>query len=119
MAQLGEVDIIDTIQLPMSPNGIASTLSSTAKLAVVQKLRQQPMKAGDTWFVVAQSWYKQWETVCIEKADDVRENVVGPVGNSLLLDKETLNVIALVKDIDAEFVCKEVWDLFVTWFRVV
>lgn len=113
MVKQGQVDIIDTIQLPMSSNGISSTLSSTAK-SVVEKLRQQPMKVGDIWFVVARSWYKRWETVCI---DDVRENirVVGPVDNSLLLDKET-NLIALVEDIDAEFVCKEVWDLFVTWF---
>jgi ubiquitin carboxyl-terminal hydrolase 4/11/15 len=120
MAEQGEADIPDTIQLPthVTLNGTTSALSPPEKLSSVKKLREQQMKVGEIWYIVARRWYRRWEKACtgeIDKEGSVDENLLGPVDNSFLLDKDGNVTSNLVEGVDAEFVCKELWDLFVTW----
>jgi len=119
MAEQGEADIPDTIQPSThASNGITSTLAPPEKLSSVNKFREQPMKAGDTWYIVARQWFKRWEMACtgeVNKEGGVDENTLGPVDNSCLLDKDGNVTSSLVEGVDAEYVCKEIWDLFVTW----
>jgi ubiquitin carboxyl-terminal hydrolase 4/11/15 len=118
MAEQGEADIPTTIQLPEPTphqNGMTPPIE---KLAAIKKLREQPLKVGDTWYIVARRWYKRWEKACtgeVDKEGGVEESTLGPVDNSSLLDKDGNITSALVEGIDAEFVPEDAWALFVTW----
>jgi ubiquitin carboxyl-terminal hydrolase 4/11/15 len=119
MAEQGEADIPTTIQLPEPTphqNGMTPPIE---KLAAIKKLREQPLKVGDTWYIVARRWYKRWEKACtgeVDKEGGVEESTLGPVDNSSLLDKDGNITSALVEGIDAEFVPEDAWALFVTWY---
>lgn len=120
MAEQGEADIPDTIQLPTHTlNGTKPTLSPPEKLSFVKKLREQPMTVGDIWYIIARRWYKRWEKACtgeIDKEGGVDEDRLEAVDNSPLIDKDGNVTSDLVEGINVEFVCKELWDLFKTWY---
>lgn len=122
MASQGEADIPKTILLPepvVSQNSLA--LPSTPgpiKLSTVKHSREQQLRVGDSWYIVARRWYKRWEKACtgeVDKEGGVEEADLGPVDNSPLLDKDGNVVSSLAEGIDAEFVPEDVWTLFVSW----
>jgi ubiquitin carboxyl-terminal hydrolase 4/11/15 len=120
MAEQGEADIQTTIELPEShsQNGIVQAVPPPEKLSTIKKLRGQPLKAEDTWYIVARRWYRRWEKCCtgeIDKEGAIEESALGPVDNSSLLDKDGNVTSALVEGMDAEFVPKDAWDLLVAW----
>lgn len=125
MAEQGEADIPTTIQLPEATshqNGTNVVFPPAEKLSAIKKLREKPLKVGDTWYIVARPWYKQWEKACtgeVDKEGGVDEDTLGPVDNLTLLDKDGNVTSALVEGIDAEFVPKDAWELFVIWCVIV
>jgi ubiquitin carboxyl-terminal hydrolase 4/11/15 len=122
MAEQGEADIPLTIQLPepIHPHsGAAQAVSPPEKLSTIKNLRQQPLKVGDTWYIVARRWYRRWEKACtgeVDKEGAVEESALGPVDNAPLLDKDDNITSTLMEGIDVEFVPKDVWELFVAWY---
>lgn len=121
MAEQGESDIPDTIQPPESTttqNKMDVQLLPPEKLATIKKLRDQSMKVGETWYIVAQRWYKRWEKACtgeVDKEGGVDEGALGPPDNSALLDKDGNVTPSLVEGVDVEFVPNDVWELFISW----
>lgn len=94
----------------------------------IRELMRQPLKAGDTWYLVSATWFKQWATFCQGANDapssDVQGNV-GPIDNSDLLDIESDHSVgqpSLAPDrreqIHFELVPAEAWNLLASWYGV-
>jgi ubiquitin carboxyl-terminal hydrolase 4/11/15 len=121
MAEQGEADIPSTIQLfdPQHPqSGIFQAVPPPEKLSVIKTLRENPLKVGDTWYIVVRQWYRRWEKACtgeVDKEGGVEESTLGAVDNSSLLDNDGNITTTLVEGVDAEFVPKGAWELFVAW----
>jgi ubiquitin carboxyl-terminal hydrolase 4/11/15 len=121
MTEQGEADILTTIQLPepLHPrNGISQAVPPLEKLSTIKTLRERPLKVGDTWYIVVRRWYRRWEKACtgeVDKEGGVEESALGPVDNSSLLGNDGNITATLVEGLDAEFVPKDAWELFVAW----
>ena len=88
------------------------------KAHYVAQRRLQQMQPGDTWYIVARTWYRRWEAACLgvaDKAGPIDEKDLGPVDNTPLLDRDANLVSNLTEGIDVEFVPWDVWKAFTTW----
>ena len=103
---------------PPSYQETAIHVSHKEKHQIVQKGKERRMEAGETWYLVSRVWYKKWIKACtgvVDKEGHVREEDLGPVDNSGLLDAYGNLQPSLVEGVDLEYVPEEVWNLFVQW----
>jgi hypothetical protein len=104
---------------PPTKNNAA--LPPEQKHALITELNKQPMAEGETWYLIARSWYRRWASAATGAMDkDVKEGPVdemdiGPVDNAPLLEENGELKADLVESVDVEYVPKEAWDLFVQW----
>ena len=90
----------------------------TQKLSLVEDGKRREMRVGETWYLVAQDWWKRWRKACsgeVDKEGPVTEQDLGPVDNSRLLDEYGNLVSSLMEGIDVEYVPEEIWKYFVEW----
>lgn len=89
------------------------------KLRLVEPLCKEPMKIGETWYIVSRRWYRRWQKACSGEQDKegaVEEKDVGPVDNTSLVDISGSLVSSAVEHVDVEFVPEAVWSYFVSWY---
>ncbi|KAG1746657.1 uncharacterized protein EDB91DRAFT_1048951 [Suillus paluster] len=90
------------------------------KVARIRQLRDQPMVAGDTWYIISRQWFRRWEIACgilSDKAvEPLQEKDIGPPDNTSLFDSQGNLTSNLVEHIDVEFLPQEAWSEFVTWY---
>lgn len=123
MAEKGEADIPETIQLPEPVTVLPVTdarisIPPAMKFSTVKQLRDKPMQIGETWYIVARQWFRRWEKACtgeVDKEGGVDEKDLGSVDNSSLLDKDGNVTADIVEGVNVEFVIADVWARFVTW----
>lgn len=102
------------IPTPPRWNGI----SATDKLNDFTRHSQTPLELGQSWYMVASRWLKNWQMACRGEGDKQgvkEESSLGPVDNSSLLDESGDLQATLLDGSDYELVPKSMWDLFVHW----
>lgn len=88
------------------------------KLTIFSSQTQQPLKAGDSWFIVSMKWLNDWRMACkneISKEGAKEESTLGPVDNSPLLDEAGFFKVWLHDGTDYSLVPTTMWELFVEW----
>ncbi|KAH7914594.1 hypothetical protein BJ138DRAFT_346574 [Hygrophoropsis aurantiaca] len=123
MAEQGDDDTSGSITLtqPYLPNNHAAMdLSGSQKVAFIKQQRAKPMVVGEVWYLVSRRWYRRWEVACQGLLDkdqaSLEETDIGPVDNTLLLDKAGNVVSSLIEGVDVEFVPEDTWLTFVIWY---
>lgn len=119
MAEQGEDEIPQTLSLTPADNATGETMSASEKWSWVKEEKQKSLKEGDTWYLVAQEWWKRWARACgglADKQSPVPENEVGPVDNSPLFDPSGKLKPGITEGVDYEFVPSEVWICFISWY---
>lgn len=96
------------------------TVTIEHKVARIKQLRDRPMVAGDTWYIISRQWFRRWEIACgilSDKAlEPLQEKDIGPPDNSFLFDSQGNLTSSLVEHIDVEFLPQEAWSEFVAWY---
>ena len=91
----------------------------------IRPMKNRPLHAGDTWYLVSRKWYRRWDTACSERRDsDPAEKTdvpIGPIDNSDLLDDDSTPSFARLRPginehIDYEMLPAEGWNLLVAWY---
>jgi ubiquitin carboxyl-terminal hydrolase 4/11/15 len=110
MAEQGEEDI------PTLPG----SLTIEQKVARIKYLRDKPMVAGDTWYIISRQWFRPWEIACgilsDKSLESLQEKDIGPPDNSSLFDSQGNLTSNLVEHIDVEFLPEEAWSELVAWY---
>ena len=92
-------------------------LSPADKLAKIDRLKNEPLKEGETWYIVSQAWYSRWERAMRgEESKDgpaPLESEIGSVDNKEILGED--GELSKAKGGEAEYVPKEAWELLVRW----
>jgi DUSP domain len=83
------------------------------KLILIQNLMKESMEVGDTWYLISRPWFRRWQMVCTGGLD--KEEDLGPVDNSLLLDGDGNLNRDIQEGIDVEYVPTEAWSHFTMW----
>ena len=103
-----------------TPRSAATTiLSPSEKLRLIQSLCNEPMKIGETWYIVSRRWYRRWEKACsgqVDKEGAVEEKDIGPVDNTPLVDLNGNLVAQAVEHVDVEFLSEEAFTRLVEWY---
>ncbi|THH01060.1 hypothetical protein EW026_g1582 [Hermanssonia centrifuga] len=102
-----------------STSPVATAITSSSKLQTVTELCKASMQVGEVWYLVSRRWYKRWEKACSGQEDKegiLEEKDLGPVDNTSLVDVRGNLISSSVEGVDVQFVPKQVWDLFVTWY---
>ncbi|KAH6915962.1 ubiquitin-specific protease [Coprinopsis sp. MPI-PUGE-AT-0042] len=120
MAEQGEAEIPPTLSLgPPEDNATWETMPASDKWSWVKEEKGKSLKEGDTWYLVAQEWWKRWARACgglVDKQDPVPESEVGPVDNSPLFDPSGGLKPGVIEGVDYELVPSEVWIRFISWY---
>ncbi|PFH51822.1 hypothetical protein AMATHDRAFT_74701 [Amanita thiersii Skay4041] len=122
MEEQGEADISPLMTIPLSlpcPSLDHPSVPPADKLSIVNKGKAREMEIGQTWYLVARTWWKRWEKACTGVADKegaVNESDLGPVDNSTLLDHYGNLRSSLAEGVDVEFVPEDVWLSLVAWY---
>lgn len=94
-------------------------LSVDQKAARIKQLREKPMVAGDTWYLISRQWFRLWEIACgilLDKAvRPLQEQDIGPPDNSSLFDAQGNLTSNLLEHVDVEFLPEEAWSELVAW----
>jgi ubiquitin carboxyl-terminal hydrolase 4/11/15 len=118
----GESDVLESTLLPAPPqintsfdNSIREDLPSFTLLLfhVVETMRGMPLVEGTTWALLSKSWYRRFEKAAtgqVDKEGSVKEEDLGPVDNSPLLEADGGLRENLFESIDFEYVPEAVWD---------
>jgi ubiquitin carboxyl-terminal hydrolase 4/11/15 len=118
MAESGLLHTPSIISLPSYEETAMPPVSLQEKHQIVKKGKERKMEVGETWYLVSRVWYKRWEKACtgeVDKEGPVREEELGPVDNSGLLDTYGDLQPSQAEGVDLEYVPEEVWNLFVQW----
>lgn len=118
MAESGALHIPPVVSPPSYQETALQSVSLEEKYQIVKKGKERKMELGETWYLVSRGWYKRWERACtggVHKEGPVREEELGPVDNSELLDSYENLRPSLSEGVDLEYVPEEVWNLFVQW----
>jgi len=108
-----------------NPSGLLPHLTSTPnmtlaeKLALVEDGKEKQMEIGETWFLVAHSWWRRWRKACTGEEDKegaVTEQDLGPVVNAPLVDSDGNLKQGLIEGLDVELVPHDVWRCLTNWF---
>jgi ubiquitin carboxyl-terminal hydrolase 4/11 len=118
----GEPDVLQVTLLPAphqpnpthpSPNPEGGPSSSFLRFQAVEVMRGMPLIEGATWALVSKSWYRRFEKAAtgqVDKEGGLREDGLGPVDNSPLLETDGKLNEDLVEGVDFECVPEAVWD---------
>ncbi|SNX86256.1 related to UBP12 - ubiquitin C-terminal hydrolase [Melanopsichium pennsylvanicum] len=99
--------------------------SGQQQLDRIRPMKNRPLHAGDTWYLVSRKWYRRWDTACSEYRDsDPAEKAdipIGPIDNSDLLDENSTPSFARLRPginehIDYEMLPEEGWKLIIGWY---
>ncbi|GAC99907.1 ubiquitin carboxyl-terminal hydrolase 2 [Pseudozyma hubeiensis SY62] len=91
----------------------------------IRPMKNLPLHAGDTWYLISRKWYRRWDAACSERRDsDPAEKVDVPIGtidNSDLLDPDSTPALPRLRPginehIDYEMLPEEGWSLLVQWY---
>ncbi|KAI8336087.1 hypothetical protein BC941DRAFT_428297 [Chlamydoabsidia padenii] len=108
-------------------------LSSTPKLLnlhpaeqidYIDTLKDEPMQAGETWYLVSMIWVSRWKQYCrrslgLTSNQEVASQLLpGPVNNKSLLDDEYKLLPDLVEDIHYICVPEIAWCHLENWYGV-
>lgn len=108
MAEQGE-------DIPAQPG----SLTIEQKVERIKYLRDKPMVAGDTWYIISRQWFRPWEIACgilsDKSLESLQEKDIGPPDNSSLFDSQGNLISNLVEHIDVEFLPEEAWSELVAW----
>jgi ubiquitin carboxyl-terminal hydrolase 4/11/15 len=118
MAESGALHIPPIVSLPLYEEIAIPPVSLMEKYQVVKKGKERKMEVGETWYLVSRVWYKRWEKACtgeVDKDGPVREEELGPVDNSGLLDSFGNLRPSQAEGVDLEYVPEDTWNLFVLW----
>lgn len=120
----------EALDLPPSADRAASNVSRPTgqqQLDTIRPMKNRPLHARDTWYLVSRSWYRRWDAACAERRDsDPTEKTdipIGPVDNSDLLDQDSTPAFAQLRPqinehVDYEMLPEEGWNLLVGWYGV-
>ncbi|TKY89123.1 hypothetical protein EX895_001654 [Sporisorium graminicola] len=109
---------------PPTENGVVRP-TGQQQLDRIRPMKNRPLHAGDTWYIVGRKWYRRWDAACTERRDsDPAEKTdvpIGPVDNSDLLDEESTPSFARLRPrinehVDYEMLPEEGWNLLVSWY---
>jgi ubiquitin carboxyl-terminal hydrolase 4/11 len=96
----GEPDVLQVTLLPAphqhnpphpSPDPEDVPSSSFLRFQAVDMMRGMPLIEGATWVLVSKSWYRRFEKAAtgqVDKEGGVKEDSLGPVDNSSLLEAD-------------------------------
>ena len=94
--------------------------SGQEQLKTIRPMKNQPLVAGQTWYLISRDWYKRWSAACaaVEGEDAV---TVGPIDNRLLLDEDSTEQQAVLKSnitegIHYEMLPEQGWRLLFSWY---
>ncbi|KAG8862154.1 CSN-associated deubiquitinating enzyme Ubp12 [Tulasnella sp. 330] len=98
-----------------------TTVSPKQRLDEIKQLQARQLKLGETWYIVARSWYRNWASACggpLAKGAPESERQVGSVDNSAIAGPgvNKLSGDGLEEGINIELVPQEAWDLLVSWY---
>lgn len=91
----------------------------------IRPMKNRPLHAGDTWYLVSRKWYRRWDAACSERRDsDPAEKTdipIGPIDNADLLDEDSTPSFARLRPginehIDYEMLPEEGWKLLAGWY---
>jgi ubiquitin carboxyl-terminal hydrolase 4/11/15 len=80
---------------------------------LVETMRGMPLVEGTTWALLSKSWYRRFEKAAtgqVDKEGGVKEEDLGPVDNSSLLEIDGSLKENVLEGIDFECVPEVVWD---------
>lgn len=111
----------------VEPPAAAEVIRPTGQqqLDRIRPMKNRPLHAGDTWYLVGRKWYRRWDAACSERRDsDPAEKTdvpVGPIDNSDLLDQDSTPSFARLRPginehIDYEMLPEGGWNLLVSWY---
>ncbi|KAG7439780.1 cysteine proteinase [Guyanagaster necrorhizus] len=89
------------------------------KLETINKICVKKMQAGETWYLVSKEWWEKWRKAClgtVDKEGSHREEDLGAVNNSFLIDEYGNLRSPSIEAYDVEFIPQEAWDQFVAWY---
>lgn len=95
-----------------------SETSTAEKLNIYSRHYQTPLKLGQTWYMVASHWFRDWQMACRGESDKQgmkEEALLGPVDNSSLLETDGDLKSDLLEGTDYELVPKLMWQLLIYW----
>ncbi|KAF7729447.1 CSN-associated deubiquitinating enzyme Ubp12 [Apophysomyces ossiformis] len=97
-------------------------LQPTDQLEHIEKLRQKALVDGETWYLVAGTWFKRWQTYCHRlrsSSDSTRklgaDTPPGPIDNRNILIQGELKE-ALTVDEDMYMLPEEAWNCLCEWY---
>lgn len=85
-----------------------------------KRLIKKELKKGDTWYLIAVDWFKQWKkyvNYCDTGATTGTHP--GPVDNTPLFSQNGHLRPNVMNDLDYQFVPSECWELFLSWYGLV
>lgn len=94
-------------------------ISAAEKLVIYDRLVATPLQLGETWFMIATPWLKNWKMACrgdVDKEGPRDEGNLGPVDNSSLVTEIQQLRPGLQWGEDFEVVPKTLWNHFVDWY---
>ena len=131
----GEPDVLQSTLLPAPPQVNPSDDDSPPqdipsitflRFHAVETMRGMPLVEGATWVLLSKPWYRRFEKAAtgqVDKEGGVKEEDLGPVDNSPLLETDESLKENILEGIDFECVPEVVWgwltDLYVLPHRFV
>ena len=131
----GEPDVLQSTLLPTPPQINPSDDDSPPhdipsltflRFHTVETMRNMPLVEGATWALLSKSWYRRFEKAAtgqVDKEGGVKEEDLGPIDNSTLLETDGSLKENILESIDFECVPEVVWgwltDLYVLPHRLV
>ncbi|EST09018.1 Peptidase C19, ubiquitin-specific peptidase, DUSP domain protein [Kalmanozyma brasiliensis GHG001] len=118
----------DAVDAPTSIDTSANTVARPTgqqQLDLIRPMKNRPLVAGDTWYLVSRTWYRRWNTACSELRDsDPAEKVdvaIGPIDNSDLLHEDSNPSFARLRQgisegMEYEMLPEEGWKHLVDWY---
>ncbi|KAI0065534.1 cysteine proteinase [Artomyces pyxidatus] len=113
MASQGEADVQSIVLSP------PPSMTPQTKWATIDEMRKKPMQEGQTWHLVAKSWFRRWQKAVTgeqDKEGGVDERDIGPVDNTSIVDASGQLSSNPTEGVDVEYLPEDAWSLLVTWY---
>lgn len=126
MASQGEDHIEQTAIFDHTPSPAAEHVlpsdphrSPAEREAFIDTARKRPLREGDTWYVISQSWFKRWRRALSgmdsKEGGVLLEKDVGPVDNATIITDQGSLMLTVEEGIDYQLVPEDAWALLVRW----
>ncbi|GAA5907514.1 hypothetical protein JCM8208_001400 [Rhodotorula glutinis] len=93
------------------------------QLQMIEGVKDSPLEAGDSWFLVSRAWYRRWQTACSGVAatkdddDSLTPDQVGPIDNSDLVADDGVSLRKpLLVGVDVEVLPVPAWRYLEEWY---